>query len=183
MQDNPIRVAWADTLWRELLSEHGFQDLFPTLKDKLDSCVTVGYPPTKARGKRGERRGAYIGQEWQGNEAEKAFVTIHPERLKDGFTAARALFEEMYKRTYSPRRYNAVHKQLDREWNEKLRQIVESVGEPPAGYAKMAEPQTKQPTRLRKYVCDCEPSIIVRVASDKFKATCNQCNGKFSKCE
>jgi hypothetical protein len=34
-------------------------------------------------------------------------------------------------------------------------------------------------SRLRKWVCHCEPPVIVRVASDEFKALCLRCNGPF----
>lgn len=36
-------------------------------------------------------------------------------------------------------------------------------------------------SRMRKYVCDCETPVIVRVARDDFDATCNICSGPFHK--
>ncbi len=145
-----------------------------------DACVTVGYPPTRARGKRGERRGAYIGSEWHGNDQEKALVAIHPERMKDGITAAEALFEEMYRHSFSSRRYNRNKHVLSAEWEAKLTDIVSRCGDPPPGYAKMADPNSRgQGTRLRKYVCDCYPSVIVRAATDSLQATCDACKSQF----
>lgn len=35
-------------------------------------------------------------------------------------------------------------------------------------------------SRLRLYACQCEPVVRVRVASNKFDATCNCCNSKFA---
>lgn len=34
-------------------------------------------------------------------------------------------------------------------------------------------------SRLRRFVCDCEPPVIVRVARDEFAAHCDCCNGAF----
>jgi hypothetical protein len=34
-------------------------------------------------------------------------------------------------------------------------------------------------SRLRRFVCDCEPPVIVRVARDVFEAHCDCCNGAF----
>lgn len=34
-------------------------------------------------------------------------------------------------------------------------------------------------SRLRRFVCDCDPPVIVRAARDELNATCNDCNAQF----
>lgn len=34
-------------------------------------------------------------------------------------------------------------------------------------------------SRLRRFVCDCTPPVIVRTARDSFDATCHHCTGEF----
>ena len=36
-------------------------------------------------------------------------------------------------------------------------------------------------SRLRKFVCDCEPPVIVRASRDELDATCNCCTGLFKR--
>ena len=34
-------------------------------------------------------------------------------------------------------------------------------------------------SRMRKYICDCEPPVIIRTARDDLNATCNDCGSNF----
>jgi hypothetical protein len=38
-----------------------------------------------------------------------------------------------------------------------------------------------QTSRLRKYVCGCEPPVIIRAATDSLACTCNHCSGEFTR--
>lgn len=166
MLDNTIRVGWLDALYRELLGK--FKAQYPNINLPDDACVTVGYPPLNARGKRGERRGCYIGQEWHGNDAEKAFVTIHPERLKTPEKAAQAIVEEIVRSTWGPRRLEARLSKVVGECKPKIQEAVDAVGDPPPGFAQMTEPKPQQKARLLKVECpDC--GYTVRVANSWLK--------------
>lgn len=172
MLDNPVRVSWVDTCWKELRNE--FPDYVGGRMTPENVCATVGFPPTRARGKRGERRGAYIGTEWKGNPDEKWFVSIHPERMKDGVKAASALVEEMHRAVYGARSFKRGD--YGRTYKTGVQNVIDRIGEPPSGYAEMSEPQARNGSRLRKYECDCRP---IRAATDKLDATCNDCGKKF----
>lgn len=171
MLDNPVRVSWIDTLWKELKRE--FPTQFSHLPENV--CATVGYPPTRARGKRGERRGAYIGREWKANSDESLLVCIHPEKMKSGVSAANSLIQEMHRATYGIRSW--TRGDYGRTYRKGIENTLERVGDPPSGHAEMNEPKPRNGSRLRKYECDCIRPI--RAATDTLDATCNDCNKKF----
>lgn len=181
MLGNPIRVAWADQLWREVLADPQFAHHFTWLRGKAeDACVTIGYPPTKARGKRGERLGACVEFNWKGSESEKALVSIHPETLGKPADAVKAVTAAALKSVLGTRQANRALRYEHRAMDAMAARVLERIGEPPAGYAEMAEPKSKAGSRLRLYVCK-QNCYRVRAASDTFDATCNLCGGRFVK--
>ena len=174
MFDHTLRTQWADTLYKGIREKYS-----NWLETKLpeNAAVTIGFPSRRARGKAEERAGAEVSFEWTGNASEAALVSVHPEKMKDALNAAKALKAGMFKACYTPRSAKRLMRDVVKESD--LREIVNSIGEPPSGYAVLAEPAKRDRARLRLWECECHPPVKARVASDNFKAKCLTCNKNF----
>lgn len=174
MLDNSIRVAWLDEVYKQVRSRMGWENILPE-----NVCATVGFPPTRARGKKKERASGWMSpwghHTWQGSE-EKSFVTVHPERMKTGEMAVGAMIEAMYKAVYGPRSWRRRGRLVIAECD--VAGLLDTIGQPPPGYADIPEPTKKQGTRLRKYACE-DGTHIIRAATDTLDATCDTCKTKF----
>lgn len=176
MLDQPIRVAWLDSAWRETVKE--LKAYLPSLPE--EACVTVGFPPTRARGKREQRKGCYVSVgEWKGNAAEKAFVSVHPERMTSAKDVVKAMVEEGMRVVHGARRARRMMRSDGRTFKQEVENICERIGDPPKGYADIPDPTPKDRCRMRKFACECVSRPIVRSATDDVQATCKLCGKDF----
>jgi hypothetical protein len=152
-------------------------------------CVSVGFP----KGARGRRRA--IGQCWPSVVAKdgKSHLFVSPE-LED---AARVLDVLLHELLHAAVGCEAGHKApfahaakacgLVGPWTAttagedltpRLNAIAVQLGAYPHGALVVAD-RVRPGSRLRLYVCDC--GTKVRVASDHFDATCNECETPFER--
>ena len=63
---------------------------------------------------------------------------------------------------------------------QRLLEIGKRLGPIPKGHGDIVPRQKKQTTRMRKYICSCEPKPqIIRAANDRLHATCDDCGKPF----
>lgn len=175
MQSNTIRNMWLDTLWKRLHESFDFKTL------PEEALVVCGHPSRQARGSADRRRPAEITVgEWRGNPEEKAFVSVHPERFSTEkevalailWGAAGAMFGPQGARRFglhkSGHKLTVLNSEAGRFTSGKLKTILDELGNLPSGVGRFPDEshQTKQTTRLRKWVCPSHPDFIVRIASD-----------------
>lgn len=186
MFDQTQRSMWlAEQLWPAL------REAFPDLKRiPQDVLITVGYPASGARGRSDKIKPAEINYQWTGNVNEKAFISIHPVYFDSSINAAKALLFGASKSVGGARwgaSKNGVSKAdtgeigCTPETQAKLDAIIESIGDPPNGFALPFPVRNVARTRLRKYVStatkctDGTVHPVIRAASDTLNVKCDTC--------
>lgn len=158
-------------------------------------AITCGWPSRRSRG-RGANRvpGEILLEEWKGSQAEKAFVSIHPERFNSVEQVALSVLYVVGNEMFGSRRnlgantlgvvknddgvltYAADDK--GKHAKTTLTGIAKNLGAIPAGFAELPEPNVAQRTRLRKYACNvC--GQIARASTDDLQAIHATDNGTF----
>lgn len=128
-------------------------------------------------------------QEWKGTSAEKALVSIHPERFEDANQVALSTLFVIGNEVYGSRRNLGsltLGVQIDKQsgdlvytTDEKgqhakamLTAIVRQLGGIPEGFADMPEPKQVQRTKANKYTCPTCKTNIRYAAAVPLQALC-----------
>lgn len=116
-------------------------------------------------------------QEWKGSTAEKALVSVHPERFEDVNQVARSVLFIIGNEVYGSRRNLGsltLGIQMDKQSgdlafttddkgqhaNNALGQIIRTLGPIPQGFAELPEPKAVQRTKANKYTCPvCKTNV------------------------
>lgn len=154
-------------------------------------AITMGFPSRKARSKSSNRApGEILIEEWVASGAEKALVSIHPERFESAEQVALSTLFVIGNEVYGSRRnlgslslgvtMNKETGDLMYTDDEKgkhatgvLGTILKSLGEIPEGFAEMPEPKTRtaQTNRQLKFECGTCHQII-RSAGNHLEVLC-----------
>lgn len=154
-----------------------------------DVCITMGFPSRRARSRASNRApGEVLVTEWKGSNAEKALVSIHPERFEDVNQVALSTLFVIGNEVYGSRRNLGsltLGVQLNKESGDlqytaddkgnhaktTLSSIIKQLGPVPAGFAEMPEPKAVQRGRNLAYACQvCNTKI--RAAGQVLQALC-----------
>jgi hypothetical protein len=150
----------------------------------------MGFPSRRARTRASNRApGEILIEEWKGGKAEKALVSIHPERFEDVTQVALSTLFIIGNEVFGSRRnlgslnlgvvMNKENGDLGYTTDEKghhayntLSAIVKRLGDIPEGFADMPEPTKRaQVNRQLKYSCPtC--GTIVRSAGQGLESLC-----------
>jgi hypothetical protein len=132
--------------------------------------------------------GEVLVTEWQGSAAEKALVSIHPERFEDVTQVALSTLFVIGNEVYGSRRnlgsltlgvtLNKENGDLEYTKDDKgnhakatLNTIIRQLGQVPEGFAEMPEPKAVQRGRNLAYACSvCNTKI--RAAGQVLQALC-----------
>lgn len=151
----------------------------------------MGFPSRKARSKASNRApGEILIEEWVASGAEKALVSIHPERFESAQQVALSTLFVIGNEVYGSRRnlgslslgvqMNKETGDLEYTTDDKgihaksvLGTILKSLGEIPDGFAEMPEPKQRgvQSNRQLKYECGTCHQII-RSAGNHLEVLC-----------
>lgn len=153
-------------------------------------AITCGWPSRRSRGRFANRAPGEVitNKEWKGTEAEKAFVSVHPERFEDVEQVALSVLYIVGNEVYGSRRnlgaltlgvtLNKESGMLEYVADDKgkhaktvLNQTIKQLGALPQGFADIPEPKVVARNRQRKYACGVCGQII-RSATDALAALC-----------
>lgn len=154
-------------------------------------AITMGFPSRRARSKNSNRApGEILIEEWVASGAEKALVSIHPERFESAQQVALSTLFVIGNEVYGSRRnlgsltlgvqMNKETGDLEYTADDKgehaknvLGTIVKSLGDLPDGFAEMPEPKQRQAqsNRQLKYECGTCHQII-RSAGNHLEVLC-----------
>lgn len=183
MFPNLSGVFYLANLWNALRNAFNLRTI-------PEVCITMGFPSRRARTRASNRApGEILIEEWKGNTAEKALVSVHPERFQDVNQVALATLFIIGNEVYGSRRNlgsltlgvqmdkqsgNLGYTADDKGKHAKtiLTSVIRELGAIPEGFADIAEPaQRKQVNRQLKYKCTlC--GTIVRAASTTLDVLC-----------
>lgn len=150
----------------------------------------MGFPSRRARTKSSNRApGEILIEEWVASGAEKALVSIHPERFESPEQVALSALFVIGNEVHGSRRnlgslslgvqmiketgtlgYTADDK--GKHANQTLNTILKSLGDLPEGFAEMPEPTVRaQTTRMLKFMCvTCKQ--VIRSAGNHLEVLC-----------
>lgn len=153
-------------------------------------AITMGFPSRRARTKSSNRApGEILIEEWVASGAEKALVSIHPERFESPEQVALSALFVIGNEVHGSRRnlgslslgvlmsketgslgYTTDEK--GKHAKQVLATIVKSLGELPEGFTEMPEPAVRaQTTRMLKYACaTCKQ--VIRSAGNHLEVLC-----------
>lgn len=150
----------------------------------------MGFPSRRARTKSSNRApGEILIEEWVATGAEKALVSIHPERFRSPEQVALAALFVIGNEVHGSRRNLgslSLGVQMSKEngslgytvdekgkhANQTLTLILKSLGDLPEGFADMPEPsQRSQTTRMLKFAC-ATCGQVIRSAGNHLEVLC-----------
>jgi hypothetical protein len=179
--------------WLALAYEALRKQLLPDAPKVQDVILTYGFPKLK-RG-----NGAHaIGQCFVGKnmpKKRKAIILVHPKQWTSALDVLHVELHEMihaWKPEWEHGRDFALqattlgfegkptHTVPGKSLVAKLKAIAKRLPKFPAsGFDPGQVTHEPQGSRMRRYVCKCDPPVIARVASDEFKAHCDHCEAPF----
>jgi len=177
---NSKRVEYLERVYEQLASEVGAP---------LNATITVGWPSKSARSSKKQRLGEC---DPQALASGRTLLTVSHSACTDKYTACAVLIHEAihaahprdgHKKEFATdaRRMGLVGKLTASEPGMVAKQHIDrwtaTLGEWPLESTNPPAEKEKKGSRLRKWVCEC--GVIARVASDDFKATCNECETRF----